>query len=163
MDLFKMAELFFKFMMGQRSFISERSQEISVEILNQIRRVLILIVIILGAGALFCMGMSHLIERVLNQLDGGNFIFSNSIGVILFFLAICVGALMYSTNKKVWLDIFKKEAPVVAEAPSSIANTIESVVSLLVLDIIKEREVNRSIKKAASQDHCSKTAEKGDL
>jgi hypothetical protein len=35
MDLFKIAELFFNFIMGK-----QRSKEISVEILNQVRRIL---------------------------------------------------------------------------------------------------------------------------
>lgn len=151
MDFFKMAELFFKFMMGQRSLISERSQEISVEILNQVRRILILVVVTLGALTMFCMGMSHLIERVLNKLDGGEFIFTPAIGVILAFIAICIGVLVYSTNKKVWLDIFKKDVSLAPPAPPAAAvSTIESVISLLVLDIIKEREAGRENRKAAA-------------
>lgn len=147
MDLFKMAELFFKFMMGQRSLISERSQEISVEILNQIRRILILVVVTLGALTMFCMGMSHLIERVLTKLDDGSFLFTPSIGVILGFIAVCIGVLIYSTNKNVWLGIFKKE-PVAQTAQAPLAtSTVESVISLLVLDFIKEREFSRELKK----------------
>ncbi len=149
MDFFSVAEMFFKYMMGQRSLIGERSQEISVEILNQIRRVLILVVVTLGALTMFCMGMSHLIERVLNKLDEGGFYFTTSIGVILVFIFICVGVIVYSTNKNVWLSIFKKEkiaqAPS-AEAPSTMSNTLESVITLLVMDFVKEREANRATK-----------------
>lgn len=143
MDFFKLAELFFKFIMGQRSLIGERSQEISVAVLNQIRRVLILVVITLGALTMFCMGMSHLIERVLNKLDDGTFMFTPSIGVILFFIALCIGVLLYSTNKNTWLNIFKKELAPTPEAAPQTGSTIESVISLLVLDIIKEREFTR--------------------
>lgn len=143
MDFFKLAELFFKFIMGQRSLIGERSQEISVAVLNQIRRVLILVVITLGALTMFCMGMSHLIERVLNKLDDGTFMFTPSIGVILFFIALCIGVLLYSTNKNTWLNIFKKEIAPSAETAPQTGSTIESVISLLVLDIIKEREFTR--------------------
>lgn len=144
-----MGELVFKFMMGQRLNIGERSQEISVEILNQVRRILILVVITLGALTMFCMGMSHLIERVLNKLDEGSFYFTPAIGVILFFLVICIGVLIYSTNKNVWLNIFKKEKAQLEEAPpaSPLGNQIESVISLLVLDFIKERESNREARK----------------
>lgn len=169
MDLFKMGEMFLKMMMGQHSSFGERSQEISVEILNQIRRVLILVVITLGALTMFCMGMSHLIERVLNKLDDGSFIFTNAIGVILLFIAICIGVLVYSTNKNVWLDIFKKEKPgplAAAPAVAAATSTIESVISLLVLDIIKEREANRAIKKTASQSSSNENeneSERGDV
>lgn len=151
-------------MMGQRSSLGERSQEISVEILNQIRRVLILVVITLGALTMFCMGMSHLIERVLNKLDDGNFIFTNSIGVIFLFIALCVGVLVYSTNKKVWLDIFKKEKTEPLTAAPALNSTIESVISLLVLDIIKEREAERAMRKTASENSTSAQAgERGDV
>lgn len=167
MDLFKIGEMFLKMMMGQHSSLGERSQEISVEILNQIRRVLILVIITLGALTMFCMGMSHLIERVLNKLDDGSFIFTNAIGVILLFIAICIGVLVYSTNKKVWLDIFKKEKPGPVEpAPASsvVSSTIESVISLLILDIIKEREANRATKKATSQSGSNENeSERGDI
>lgn len=167
MDLFKIGEMFLKMMMGQHSSLGERSQEISVEILNQIRRVLILVVITLGSLTMFCMGMSHLIERVLNKLDDGSFIFTNAIGVILLFIALCIGVLVYSTNKKVWLDIFKKEKPVApAQAVAAATSTIESVISLLVLDIIKEREANRALKKTASQSSSNENeneSERGDV
>jgi Na+/H+-translocating membrane pyrophosphatase len=148
MDFFKMGELLFNFIMGQRLNIGERSQEISVEILNQVRRILILVVITLGALTMFCMGMSHLIERVLDRLDEGSFYFTPAIGVILFFLVICIAVLIYSTNKNVWLNIFKKEKNQKEDAPASpLGNQIESVISLLVLDFIKERESNRESRK----------------
>ena len=154
MDFFKMAELFFNFMMGQRRSIGERSQEISVEILNQVRRILILVVITLGALTMFCMGMSHLIERVLNNLDDGTFFFTPAIGVILLFLVICIGVLIYSTNKNIWLNIFKVEKIQKEEAPQNpIGVQIESVVSLLILDFIKEREFNREERKEPSKEN----------
>jgi Na+/H+-translocating membrane pyrophosphatase len=138
MDLFKIAELFFNFIMGK-----QRSKEISVEILNQVRRILILLVITIGALTMFCMGMSHLIERILNNLDDGQVIFSPAIGVILLFLIVCVGVLFYSTNKNRWLSIFKKEKTDDETSHSKIGGQIESVISLLILDIIKEREYKR--------------------
>ncbi|MDD4974085.1 MAG: hypothetical protein PHY93_07020 [Bacteriovorax sp.] len=154
MDFFKMGELFLNFMMGQRRLIGERSQEISVEILNQVRRVLILVVITLGALTMFCMGMGHLIERVLNKLDAGSFVFTPAIGVILLFLVICIGVLIYSTNKNVWLNIFKIEKIQKEEAPqNAIGVQIESVVSLLILDFIKERECKREERKEHSKEN----------
>lgn len=124
--------------------IGEKSLEISAEILNQLRRILILVVLTLGSLALFCMGMSHLIERFLNNIDTGAALFTPSIWFILGFLVICVGVMIYATNKNNWLDIFKadkKETP----APAPVAsNQLESVLSLLILDFIKEREAKRA-------------------
>ena len=149
-DIFKMVEFFFNYVIGQRQSIGSRSQEISVEILNQIRRVLILVVITLGALTIFCMGVSHLIERVLNNLDQGTAFFTPSVWVILGFLLVCIATLVYSTNKNVWLSIFKKEKLEEAEHKSSGVfggGQLESVISLLVLDILKEREAGREREK----------------
>ncbi len=144
MDFFKFAEIVFNFIIGQRYKIGEKSQEISVEILNQVRQVLVLIMITLGALTLFCIGMGYLIERVLNKLDEGTLVFTPSLGVILAFLLLCVFTLLYSTNKSIWLKIFKKEKISKNENSNGpLGGQIESVLSLLVLDFIKEREFKR--------------------
>ncbi len=104
------------------------------------------------------MGMSHLIERVLNKLDEGGFYFTTSIGVIFVFIFACIGVIIYTTNKNVWLRIFKKEKPAPAaapEAPSTMATTMESVITLLVMDFVKEREANRATKSHAAPGETS--------
>ncbi|MBY0416256.1 MAG: hypothetical protein K2Q18_18930 [Bdellovibrionales bacterium] len=150
-DLFKMAEFFLSFVMGQRQTLGARSQEISIEIINQIRRVIILVVITVGALVMFCLGFSHLIERILNNIDQGNFIFTPSIWVIIVFLIFCMAILVYSTNKKVWLKMLKKEEEDKEEVKAPVgllgSGQLESVISLLVLDFIKEREANRELNK----------------
>jgi ABC-type molybdate transport system permease subunit len=150
-DLFKMAEFFFKYILGQRQSFGARSQEISVEIINQIRRIIILLVVTIGALTMFCMGASHLIERILNNLDAGTFIFTPSVWVIIAFLIICFSVLVYSTNKNVWLKMLKKEKEEIKEPQGNgfAGGQLESVISLLVIDIIKERESNRELKKGA--------------
>nr|BDT27681.1 hypothetical protein BHI3_11470 [Bacteriovorax sp. HI3] len=143
-DIFKIGEFFLNYFIGRGNMISEKSLEISAEILNQLRRILILVALMLGSLALFCLGMSHLIERFLNNIDNGAALFTPSIWFILGFLAICAGVMVYATNKSNWLDIFKaekKEAP--AQAPVA-GNQLESVISLLILDFIKEREAKRA-------------------
>lgn len=147
-DLFKVGEFFLNYFLGKKSLISEKSLEISAEILNQLRRILILVVLTIGSLALFCMGMSYLIERFLNNLDNGQFLFTPSVWFILGFQLICIGVMVYATRKQNWLDIFKaekKETPL-AQMPSS-GHPIESVVSLLILDFIKERELKREKEK----------------
>lgn len=144
-DIFKIGELFLNYFIGRGASISEKSLEISAEILNQLRRILILVVLTLGSLALFCMGMSHLIERFLNNIDNGAALFTPSIWFILGFLIVCIGVMVYATNKNNWLDIFKaekKETPP-PSVPAS-GNQLESVISLLILDFIKEREAKRA-------------------
>lgn len=147
-ELFKLAEFFLKYFMGQGNLIGEKSLEISAEILNQLRRILILTVLTLGSLALFCLGMSYLIERLLNNLDNGTVIFTPSIWFIFAFLAVCVGIMIYATNKNKWLDIFKMEKKAKPQSASGFQGSqLESVVSLLILDFIKERELSRENKK----------------
>lgn len=151
-DLFKVGEFFLNYFLGKKSFIGEKSLEISAEILNQLRRILILVVLTVGSLALFCMGMSYLIERFLNNLDNGQSLFTPSVWFILGFLIICIGVMLYATRKQIWLDIFKSEKKE-ETTPSASAggNAIESVVSLLILDFIKERELKRELEKKHSQ------------
>lgn len=144
-DLFKLGEFFLNYFLGRGNMIGQKSLEISAEILNQMRRVLILVVLTIGSLALFCMGMSYLIERFLNNLDNGQSLFTPSIWFILAFQLICIGVMVYATNKNNWLDIFKsakKDSP--SEHLPVGGNQLESVLSLLVLDFIKEREAKRA-------------------
>lgn len=148
-DLFKLAEFLFKTFLGQSNLISERSLEISAEILNQLRRILILTVLTVGSLALFCMGMSLLIERLLNNLDQSQMIMTPSIWFLLGFQALCIIVILYATQKKKWLEIFKQEKLEKEEKFSQynrgplIGSQLESVLALLVMDFIKEREANR--------------------
>lgn len=145
-ELFKVGEFFFNYFLGKRNAIGEKSLEISAEILNQLRRILILTVLTIGSLVLFCMGMSYLIERLLDNLDKGVFILSPSIWFILVFQIICVGIMIYATNKKKWLDIFKndkKEKALEKTVAPAGQGQLESVISLLILDIIREREFKR--------------------
>lgn len=154
-DVFKLGEFFFNYFIGKKSIIGERSLEISAEILNQLRRILILVVLTLGSLVLFCMGMNYLIERFLNNLDSGQFIFTPSIWFILGFQAVCVGIMVYATNKKNWLDIFKSEKKEVEASENKPAlaghSQLESVVSLLILDFIKDREFKREQQKGKTE------------
>jgi Na+/proline symporter len=143
-DIFKVGEFFLNYFLGKKNLLGEKSLEISAEILNQMRRILILVVMTMGSLALFCMGMGHLIERFLNNIDNGQALFTPSIWFILGFLVICAGIMVYATRKQNWLDIFQREKKVAA--PSQLpqgSGQLESVLSLLILDFIKEREQKR--------------------
>ena len=147
-DLFKVGEFFLNYFLGKKKFIGEKSLEISAEILNQLRRILILVVLTIGSLALFCLGMSYLIERFLNNLDNGQTLFTPSIWFVLGFLVICIGVMVYATRKQNWLDIFKSEKiEEAAPQTQSTGNAIESVISLLILEFIKEREQKRELEK----------------
>jgi hypothetical protein len=147
-DIFKLGELIFSYFIGRKSLIAERSLEISAEILNQLRRILILTVLTFGALVLFCMGMSYMIERLLDNLDKGVFILTPSIWFIFIFQLVCLGIILFATNKKKWLDIFKSgnkeySSEKSALTPAAGHGQLESVISLLIMDFIREREFKR--------------------
>jgi len=147
MDFSNLAELFISLVMGRTSLLGDRTQKLSATILDQMRRVLILVLVMIGAFALFCVGMAQLVERILDRLDQGGSVLTPSIGAILIFMLLCLCILLFSTNKRLWLEIQKHEKEQHHEqngASSSILGTqLESVLSLLVLDFLKERGLKR--------------------
>jgi len=153
-DLLKVGQFFINYFIGGRSMLGEKSLEISAEILNQLRRILILVVMTIGSLALFCMGVSHLIERFLNNIDNGQAIFTPSVWFILGFLAICAGIMVYATRKQNWMDIFRsgRQEQQMQQNNHVAPGNLESVLSLLVLDFIKERESKRELHKRATDE-----------
>lgn len=151
-DMFKIGEFFLNYFIGRKNLIGEKSLEISAEILNQLRRILILVVLTLGSLALFCMGMSHLIERFLNNIDTGISLFTPSIWFILGFQVLCVGVMVYATRKQNWMDIFKAGKKEIIPPPALLGGSgqLESVLSLLILDFVKERESKRARQQSES-------------
>lgn len=150
LELFKLVEPFLSLMAGQRQMITEKSLKLSAEILNQLRKVITLVAMLLGSLVLFCLGMSYFIDRTLDQLDNGAFSLTPSLIFLIIFMLICLAVVLYATNKNVWTNIFKKdrdeeEAERLENQRSQreASNPIETAISLLILDIVKEREEKR--------------------
>ena len=108
-DLLKIVEPLITLFLGQRQMISEKSLQLTKEILNQLRRVVSLISMLIGSLILFCLGMSYFIDRTLDQLDRGDFSLTPSLIFLLVFMLICLALVFYSTNKNVWIKILKKD------------------------------------------------------
>ena len=158
-DLLKIVEPLITLFLGQRQMISEKSLQLTKEILNQLRRVVSLISMLIGSLILFCLGMSYFIDRTLDQLDRGDFSLTPSLIFLLVFMLICLALVFYSTNKNVWIKILKKD-PEDEEVEKEIErqterqkmatqhnNPIEAAISLFILDLVKERELSREINK----------------
>lgn len=150
LELFKLVEPFLSLIAGQRQMITEKSLKLSAEILNQLRKVITLVAMLLGSLVLFCLGMSYFIDRTLDQLDNGAFTLTPSLIFLIVFMLICLVIVLYATNKNVWTNIFKKdrdeeEAERLENQRSQreVSNPIETAISLLILDIVKEREEKR--------------------
>ncbi len=159
LEIFKLLEPFVSLFLGQRHSLTEKSLKLSAEILNQLRRVLGLVGILFGSLLLFCMGVHYFIDRTLTQLDSGSFSFSPSMYFLLVFILLCLGGIMYAINKTVWTAAFKKDEDETnlknqSQSGNNLnANPIETAVSLLILDFIKEREAKRE----AQSNHKNET------
>lgn len=150
LELFKLVEPLLTLMAGQRQMITEKSLKLSAEILNQLRKVITLVAMLLGSLVLFCLGMSYFIDRTLDQLDNGAFSFTPSLIFLVVFMFICLVVVLYATNKNVWTNIFKKDRDEEEaerfenqRTQRETSNPIETAISLLILDIVKEREEKR--------------------
>lgn len=148
-DILKLIEPLISILLGKHQIISEKSIELTKEILNQLRRVVSLVAMLVGSLVLFCLGMSYFISRTLDQLDRGSFSLTPSLIFLICFMLICVVVALYSTNKKTWIKILKNddedndENQQLSKKVSEQNNPIEAAVSLFILDLVKEREFNR--------------------
>ncbi len=153
-ELFKLIDpLFSLFLQSQRG-LTQKSLELSAEILNQLRKMIQLIAQLLGSLVLLCLGVSYFIDRLLDQLDKGEFIFTPSLIFLTFFMIVCLLSILYSTNKNVWKNVLKKDSDD-QETPTDKTNEtspIETAVSLFILDIVKERELKRKQEESSSSE-----------
>lgn len=150
-DLLKLLQPLMSILFGnllKAQNLKEKSLRLSSEILQQIRRILVLISLTFGAFVLFCISVGYFIDRTLSLLDRGAFTFTPSLIFLIIFMIFCLIVFVYSTNKNVWLEAFKKdqlEEKSLEENTATHTSPIETAVSLFILDFIKERELAREL------------------
>jgi small-conductance mechanosensitive channel len=163
-DLIRLLEPFMSIIFGNilQKNLKERSLKLSSEILQQIRRILVLISLSFAALVLFCISVGYFIDRTLSLLDQGSFFLTPSLIFLLVFMLVCLGVFAYSTRRKAWAEAFKKdqmdEVLANAENEEKISahretSPIETAVSLFILDFVKEREFQREHKKEHKTEH----------
>jgi len=143
-DLFKLVEPLLAILMGSRRGLAENSLRLSADVLDQLRGILRLVAQMIGSVILFCLGMSYFIDRLLDQLDSGEFYFTRSLVFLTIFMLLCLVSIFYATKKSVWKAIFEKNveehpptSPLLGDGP------VETAISLYILDVVKEREAKR--------------------
>lgn len=143
-----LAQLFFS--QGSLLNLTEtRALRFSKEILQQIRRIIMLLAVTLGGLLLFLLGMHFLVLRLLDQLDRGEFTITPSIIFLVVFLTLCLGVVVYATRVQTWSKGFSEKEDEENVNQSAFTkkfdgSAIESAVSLYILDLVKEREYKRS-------------------
>jgi len=143
-DFFKLVQPIIALVIGCLRGPRENSFSIPDEILNQLRKLLLLAAQLVGSLVLFLLGMSYFIERLLDQLDSGTFHFSNALIFLTIFMSLSLISMFYATKKSVWTAVFNK--PFEKESSAKKMQThaqLETAISLFILDIVKERELNR--------------------
>jgi F0F1-type ATP synthase assembly protein I len=116
--------------------------EISKQILSQVKKILKSLIILFICSVIFCLLMGYLVDRILNQMDLGSFVFTNSIVFLLVLIAINLVIIAWSLKKA----SAKEESaprPEYNDMRSS-DSPIETAIAALILDFIKERESARS-------------------
>lgn len=123
---------------------TNKAVNISAEIMQQVRSVVKLLSITLSGLVLAMLGFHYFIQRLLNQMDSGDFSFTPSIIFLLFFITACLGLVIYSTSRKTWSRAFNSiHNEQNQHKQRQDANPIESAISLYLLDLVKEREWKR--------------------
>jgi hypothetical protein len=144
-EILKLIEPIITILVGSRQRLAENSLKIPAELLNQLRKILLLVSQLMGSLILFCLAMSYFIERLLDQLDSGAFHFTDSLVFLTFFMLACLISIFYATKKSVWSSVLGKDSESQDSAkPMSVGSPIETAISLYILDVVKEREQLRA-------------------
>lgn len=148
MNLFEILKPLLQILFSQAGFMGvteTKALHLSKEILQQLRRIVILLSVTLGGLLLFLLGMHFLVLRLLDQLDQGSFTLTPSILFLFIFILTCLGTIIYSVRTKTWLKSFEDKTTDNSTSQNRIDTApIESAISLFILDLVKEREWKRA-------------------
>lgn len=115
------------------NFTTAKSQTLSKQVLISVKKLILYIVISLGAMTLFCVGISMALTNLSEQLDKPILV-----GSIL--ALVSIGILIFSFKQKPWDNANSNET---GEERRTEASPIEEAVALLIKDIIEERHAKR--------------------
>ena len=151
-NILKIIEIFMGMATARASGFLEDTQGIPKKLVNNIRQLVIILVVTLGSLALFCIGVTIAVTNLLKQLDETNtFTWTATFtgGVIV--LALTLIAMFICLREKTWMKasgfarVEREDEPL----PPPTASPLEEAVGMLIKDFVMERENNR-------QNHVSK-------
>lgn len=124
-----------------QSFLKSSGQQISVQVTEQIRSIVSLVIILVFALVLSCVSLSMFIVRLAAHLeDPQDNIASPSMIVFLVATIVSMSVLIYFSTKKSWNK--KTTLPPTAKATKP-SGAMENALALLVMDFIEERQAKR--------------------
>ena len=114
--------------------------EFANQILNQVKKILKSLIILLIGSVLFCLIMGYLIDRVLTQMDLGSFELTSSIIFLIVLLCIDLAVILWSLKKISDSEEVKKEMTVQAHQQDSV---LETAIAALILSFVNDRQTNQ--------------------
>lgn len=138
------------FFLGQaRAAFKQSSATITQKIVLHARAMATVVVMCLGALAVFCTSLCLLIASIAGQFEkNDDFSFSTVQSIYLLATFISLGVLLFSLRRETWLNIMGyKEA---TAGPSG--STIENALALLVVDFVESRQAQRRETKDAEKN-----------
>lgn len=130
----KFIELISTFLSQALSFLTPNS--LIDQLMERFQSVLKSLIFIAISGAMGCVTLAYLIDRLLNQLDAGVFVLTKSMILLLVLLATFAGLLVYHFRR-----LSRENAEVRKKQERQQTETaLEAAVAALIMSYVKERE-----------------------
>jgi hypothetical protein len=126
--------------------LSEKSIALSEAVVNRIRQIVILIVVAIGALAIFCVGVSIAVNDLLKNIDlHGQITFSATLMGSSLLIGITLGILFYCLREKTWMTLtgIEREKREERQKSTPAVSPIENAIALLITDFVEERNRQR--------------------
>lgn len=151
--VFRILELIMAFKFGQTGGLAEKSQALTANVVNHVRYMVMLALIAIAALALFCVGVSMMLEDVLKNIDlNGGFTNTATFYGSLTLTLITLGTICYCMREKTWLKAtgIEKDEEKKSSGPAQ-TSPIENALALVITDFVQERQQQRAHEKSDTE------------
>ncbi len=106
------------------------------QLMERFQNVLKSLIFIGISAAMSCVTLAYMIDRLLNQLDAGDFVFTRSLTLLLVLFCVFVGILIFHFQQ-----LSKKEANIrKSKEQERTESALETALAALIMSYVKERE-----------------------
>ena len=138
-----MIEILLKVLGLVTNFLSAKSQSLSTQVINSLRKIIVFIIVSLGAMTLFCVGISLLVNHLAERMETNQpLIFNGTVGLGLSLSLLSLMVFIYCLSQKTWQQAVsnREEKKYIGPSP------IEEALGLLIKDFVMERQLKRQEK-----------------
>ena len=148
MNIAKIIEILMSLFAGHAHGLLQQTQGIPKQLVNNVRLLVIILVVTLGSLALFCIGVTIAVTDLIKQLDSSvafSWTATFTGGVILVGLTLL--GMIYCLRERTWMKVAglerEERSRQEAEQHAPRANPLEEALGLLIADFVHEREMKR--------------------